>query len=932
MERTFDLKINGFLYHVAVEESMSLLTLLRDHLGLMGTKNGCHGMGHCGACTVIIDGEAKRSCLIKAARLEGASIETNENLAEGGRLHPLQRAFLEEGAVQCGFCTPGMIMAGKALLAKKNLMPGAPPPSQDEIKQALKFNLCRCTGYVSIQRAMERAAKRMQAGAEAADESGASCGLPIRQDGVAKVTGQALYADDLRADGMLYGKLLFSDHPHARILSIDTAEAAAAPGVKAVLTARDIPGRKTFGLHQAEQPVLAGEVVRYTGDPVAVVYASSEAAATAAAKRIKVAYQPLAGLFDPLTAMKEDAPRLSAGGNQICHTKVRKGDVADGFAKADVIIEGDYFTPMVEHAYLETESALATRQADGTIVVHTGSQSSFAMREAIAASLALPEEKVRVILTVTGGAFGGKEEPTIQIHAALGTWATGLPVKMTLTREESIRISTKRHAEYIHMRHGATKDGRLVAFESRAICDGGAYVSLSRAVVFRSAVVASGPYEIPHVKADAFGIYTNNNPGGAFRGFGSTQVAFAAEVQMDRLARALNMDPIEFRLKNALREGSSTSTGQILGEGVGFVASLEAVREAVKGFDVRPRKGGRIGIGIASSYKNVGIGTGKGDGAGAAIELKGDGRFLLRIGATENGQGSDMTMAMIAAKTLGVHYDLIDVLSSDTAETPDGGVTTASRQTFVTGNAVMCAARLLKEKLLAFARSLPALAAGAPEIEADGSVVAGKTRLGALDLFREAKARAEALAAQHYYDPPPTFPLRPSGDPQPGVDPQQYDIHYAYCFASQAALVEVDEQSGEVTVHKIVAAQDAGTAIHPQSVNGQIEGAVMMGVGYALHEEFKQNQGVIVTDTLAKLKVPSILKAPDIEPLIIEKADGHGPMGAKGMGEVPINPTAPAILNAIYDAVGVRITSLPARKEDILSAIRKKGGSNAIVG
>ena len=912
--REIRLNVNGREHWIQIDRQTTLLTFLRDQLGFTGTKNGCHGKGQCGACTVLVNGEAKRSCLLKVDKLDGAKVETIESLAQGDELHPLQQAFLVEGAVQCGFCTPGMIMASKGLLDKNS------QPSSGEIKQALKHNLCRCTGYTSIIRAVGAAAQSMK-DTESRDKYWKQSGI-IRQDGRDKVTGRARYADDMREENMLYGKLLLSEYPHAKILSIDTSLAAAAEGVVAVLTARDIPGSKIFGLHKAQQPVLAEDKVRYMGDPVAVVYAKSQAQAEAAVGKIKVIYQPLPGVFDPVTGMRDDAPQLVKEGNVLCHTKVRKGNIDQGFAEADVIVEGNYFTPMVEHAYLETESAIAKKEPDGSIVVHTCSQSSFAMRDAIAASLDLPKEKVRVILSVTGGAFGGKEEPTVQIHCALGALVTGLPVKMTLTREESIRISTKRHAEHIYMRHGATRDGRLVAFESRAICDAGAYISLTGAVVFRSAVVASGPYEIPHAKTDAFGVYTNNNPGGAFRGFGSTQVAFASEVQMDKLARTLNMDPIEFRLKNALSERKATITGQILCDGIGFIETLHAIREALHHIDRKGRGGGRVGIGIASAYKNVGIGTGKSDGADAIVELRENGRFVVRIGATENGQGSDMAMALIAAKTLGVRYDLIDVWSSDTWHTPDGGVTTASRQTFVSGNAVKFAAKLLREKIMAFARDING--DGSCALAEDGALTAGSTCLSPSDLFRQATDKGVVLTAHHHYDPPETYPLRAVADHEPGVDPRRFDIHYAYCFGTQAAVVEVNESSGEVTVLKVIAAQDAGKAIHPQSVKGQIEGAVMMGVGFALAEQYIQKEGLVVTDSLAKLKVPSILQAPEITPIIVEKAQTSGPFGAKGMGEVPINPTAPAILNAIYDAIGVRIDALPATREKILAALRQR--------
>jgi CO/xanthine dehydrogenase Mo-binding subunit/aerobic-type carbon monoxide dehydrogenase small subunit (CoxS/CutS family) len=908
--------VNG-VEHSVEDHSKTLISFLRDQLGLTGTKNGCGGKGHCGACMVIVNGEAKRSCVVKLTKLDGAVIETIENLALGEELHPIQQTFIKAEAVQCGFCTPGMIMASKALLDKTL------DPTDDQIKLALKNNLCRCTGYVSIIKAVKLAAVMLK-GQDTTKPQEKDDEHVIRKDAAGKVKGTALYADDLREENLLYGKLLLSEYPHAQILSIDTSEAKAMDGVAAVLTAKDIPGRKVFGLHLPHQPVMAEDKVKYLGDSVAVVFAETVAIAEEAVKKINVEYKPLPGVFSPIEGMKEDAPKIHDQCNGLAHWKVRKGDVEKAFASADIIIEDEYYTPMVEHAYLEPESVLVRIHEDGSLVVYTGSQSSFAMQDMIAKSLGVEPDRVRVILTTTGGAFGGKEEPVMHIHAALGAMVTGRPIKMTLTREESIRMSTKRHAAYIHMRHGATKDGKLVAFESRVITDVGAYASVSGAVVFRMAVVASGPYEIPHVKTDAHGIYTNNNPGGAFRGFGSTQVAFAAELQMDKLARALKMDPIDFRLKNALKPGAETITGQVLTDGVGFVETLHAVREAMKSIHYTPTAGKKIGIGVAGSYKNVGIGTGKVDGAGATLELVENGRLLLKFGATENGQGSDTAMAIIAARATGVNYDAIDILSSDTANTPDGGVTTASRQTYVTGNAVLHTATIFKEKLLSFAAQVMNIEAVDLDIR-ENAVIAkdGNAILSLSEIYEKAAKKGIKLEVFHYYDPPETFPLRESADHESGVDLKQYDIHYAYCFGSQVAVVEVDESSGEVKVLKMIAAQDAGNSIYKKSVHGQIEGAVMMGAGYALQEEFLQDEGQIVTGNLLKLKVPFIKHSFDIETLVIEKPQLSGPFGAKGMGEVPVNPAAPAIINAIYDAVGVRINSLPATKDKVLAALKK---------
>ncbi len=919
------LTINGKEYRVEASPDLTLLGYLRDELRLMGAKNGC-SKGHCGTCTVIIGGKAKKSCVVKVAKLDGAQVETIENLSKNGKLHPLQQAFIETSAVQCGFCTPGMIMAAKALL-DRNLN-----PTEEEIRDALKHNICRCTGYVSIIKAVKLAAAVMRGEKEFSKKDYKDykdvIGVSVpRNDAVQKVTGAPIFADDLTLPNMLYGKLLLSEYPHAEILRIDTGEAEKSPGVVAVLTARDIPGRNGFGLLNPNQPVLADKKVLYVGDPVAVVYAETLQQAEEAVKKIKVDYKPLPGVFTPEEALKDDAPLLHPQGNILSRTKVRKGNVEEGFKKADVIVEGEYSVPFVEHAYMEPECSLARLEEGGTITLWSSSQGSYAFRDMIAATLDLPPEKVRVIYTPAGGAFGGKEEPTVQIHCALGAWKTGRPVKMTLTREESIRMSTKRHAEKMHYKLGATEEGKLVAFEARVVADTGAYDSLGKPVVFRSGVVTAGPYVIPNVKIDSIGVYTNNPPGGAFRGFGSTQVAFAAEVHMDILARKLGMDPFKIREMNALETGKETVTGQLLGPGVGYKETLKAVKEVLER-EVRkykPTLGKKIGVGIASAYKNVGIGSGKTDKAGAIVELSSSGELLLKVGAAEMGQGSNTVMAQFAAGTTGIPYEEFKVINNDTFETPDGQVTTASRQTFISGNAIIIAASEFLSQLKRFLREEfnwrgEQLSFAPGKVNDD----TGRRIASWREIAVCCKRKGRKLRAEYTYIAPKTYPLPESCDRKAGEDPEKYNIHFAYCFATQAAIIEVDESTGEVKVLKVIAASDVGRAINPQMVRNQIEGAVMMGLGYGLSEKFVVEKGKVVTDNLRKLGVPRINSAPTIDVKIIEVEQPDGPFGAKGMGELPVNPTAPAIINAIYDAVGVRITELPATKEKILRALSKK--------
>ncbi len=921
MAKVVEFSVNGLPVRVTDEvETLTLLDFLRDTLGLTGSKNGC-GEGHCGACTVIVNGEARRACLLRVQKLAGARVETIEGLSHAGQLHPAQAAFVREGAVQCGFCTPGMVMATKALLDHN------PDPTDADIRVALQHNLCRCTGYTAILRAVRAAAASLQAGQGATVLEEATCSdvvgqSVLRKDAIGKVTGSLRFAGDLPAEGLLIAKALRSEYPHAQVLAVHTQDAAAVPGVVAVLTAKDIPGRNAFGLIRIDAPVLASDRVRYVGDAIACVYAESATAADEALRLIRVEYQPLEVVATPQRALESDAPQLHDGGNVLVEFHVQKGDVAAGFAEADVVLENDYLTPFVEHAYLEPESCLAMPDGSGGVSVSVGSQGPYVDRQQIAASLALPDDKVRVIHTPMGGGFGGKEDITVQILAALGAVRLKRPVRMVLTRPESIKVSPKRHAEYLHYKTGVMRDGRLVAVEARIIGDTGAYASAGQAVLLRSAAFACGPYQVPNVKVDSYGVYTNNPPAGAMRGYGSPQVAFAAESQMDELARRLGMDPFEFRLKNALEVGSVTATGHRLTESVGIKDTLVAVREALGREEVRePGPGKRIGIGIASAYKNVGLGPGVVDRAGAIVELERTGRVVMRGGCIDMGQGQNTVMAQMAAQVLGVPYAKVDVITGDTAVCPDSFMTTASRATMLQGNAVTMAAARLREAILDLASREFHLDRETTRLQMGLVVdIASGRRVPLVEVASRAAQMGALLLAEAQYTAPEAYRNLIVDEALLMADPEKYRLHVAYCYSTQAAIVEVDEATGEVRPLKIIAAQDVGKAIHPQNIRGQIEGGVMMGVGYALHEELVVQGGHVVTDTLRKLKVPHIGDAPEIVSLIVEDPHPLGPFTAKGMAELPVAPTAPAITNAIRDAVGVRIRQLPATAQRVQAA------------
>jgi aldehyde oxidoreductase len=912
VSETINFTVNEKKCSVSQNDNRMLLQYLREDLGLTGTKNGC-AKGQCGSCTVLVDRRAKRACITKLSRLNNSAVETIEYGPQDNIISILQNSFISEGAVQCGFCTPGMIMAAKAVLLENET------PSEEQIKEGLKNNLCRCTGYVAIIRAVKKAAKNLNKNEQSepiSEYPGNLIGKPVyREDGPDKVSGKAVYADDIYEKNMLLGKIRFADYAHAEIISIDTSEAEKIEGVAYVFTGTDVPGRNKFGITIPQQPVLCLNKVQYEGDMIAAVFAENEEAASAGVRAIKIDYKPLKIINNPEDA-KISKIYLNDVENNLAETlNLNKGDTGKLFEECDVIVEGEYEVPFVEHAYLEPEACFAKMYKD-VVTVWTPSQDSVHMQESIATSLGLPKEKVRVILSVTGGAFGGKQEPTIQITAALAAMLTGRPVKITLTREESIRVSTKRHGAKIFMKHGAAKNGRLIAIESTTVLDAGAYHSETRWVNFRACVAAGGPYEIPNVKTSAKSYYTNNPPAGAFRGFGSTQVCFAYEIQMDKLAASLNIDPVKIREINAVKNGSETITGQILRNGVGFPETINVIKNRLKELEGKVQISGsgfKLGIGIACSYKNVGIGLGTTDDAGAEVELLENGCFEVRTGSAEMGQGTSSLVAQIVAHELKVPYEEIRVVSCDTALCPQGGVTTASRQTYVTGNAV----RIAASDMYTFLKS---------KYSRDELIPIEGRKI----IWQELRSLKEDTCISRVYAPPKTYDYREDGNRNKNSMIEEFDIHYAYCFNTCAVILEVDEKFGKVNVLKIIEAQDAGKVINPRMAVGQVEGAALMGFGYGLTENFIVDQGHVFTNTFNKLHIPKIQELPEIEVHLIEELDENGPYGAKGMGEVPINPVAPAISNAIYNAVGVRLMKLPIKDKDILSALKiiKFSGDN----
>ncbi len=716
-----------------------------------------------------------------------------------------------------------------------------------------------------------------------------------RIDARSRVTGEALYPGDLSMKGMLFMKILFAERPHARIKGIYTARAEAAPGVVAVYTARDVPVNE-YGLQIPDQPVLCGpgssrpyaDIVRFVGDQVAVVVAHSEAEAQAALGLIEVEYEDLPVLTDPLEAMKPGAPLLhpDRGDTNVCvHYRIRKGDVEAGFAQADVIVESEYRTPPQEHAYLQPEAGLAYIDEEGRVTVVSAGQWIHADRASIAHALDLPEERVRVIYPAIGGAFGGREDLSVQIVLALAAWKLQRPVKIVWSRRESIIGHAKRHPMILRARWGATKDGRLVAAENEIIGDAGAYMYTTNKVLGNTTITSSGPYFIPHIKTDVYGVYTNNIPSAAFRGFGAPQGLFLAECQMNKLAERLGLDPLEFRLKNALREGLTMGVGT---PAPGPVSVPQVIRAAAEKFgwtplarsQTRRRRRSPVvrGRGFAAGFKNVGFSFGYQEHCWARVELHGNAeieRAIVHHGGAEVGQGAHTVMVQMAAEALGLAPERITLLTSDSATQGNPGSSSASRMTFMAGNAIRGAAQAALEKW---------------------------------------RAEERPAIAEYKYLAPRTTPF----DKETGYSTP----NFSYAYVAQAVEVEVDSETGHVRLIRVVSADDVGKAINPTLIVGQIEGGVVQAQGYAITEEFKTRGGYVLTDQLSTYLIPTVADIPEqVESVLVEVADPNGPWGARGVGELPFLPLAPAIAAAIHDALGVWIDEFPFTPERVLKAL-----------
>ena len=945
MNNQLSLTINGHQHTLEAKPNETLSDLLRYRLRLTGTKIGCDE-AECGACTVLVDGEPVVSCIYPAERAEGKSVLTIEGLAGeitaksaknakekqlnlsdlGGlsgsnALHPLQQAFVEHGAVQCGFCIPGQIMTAYALLERN------PNPTRDEVRFALKDTLCRCAGYPTIENSILAAAESLRT-----DEPVRKPIVPdsihvhksvghthLRPDGIEKVNGKAIYTDDLVFDNMLFAKVKRAMIPHGFLTKLDISKAKELKGVVAVLTADDIPAEKNHGLIIYDWPVMVGvgERVRYVGDAIAVVAAETLEIANQASALIEAEFDLQPVITNPVMAREEGVPQIHEKGNLLKHIKVRKGDMEKGFAESDVILEHTFHTPIYDHAFIEPECSIGVPLADGRMEIYCGTQIPYQDRTQVARAMGWDESRVRVVGQLMGGGFGGKEDVMGQIHAAMLADATQRPVKLLFDRHESLLVHPKRHATQIRVKLGAKKDGRLVAMETELYGDTGAYASLGEKVMTRATTHSAGPYDIPHVRADCYAMYTNNPPAGAFRGFGVTQSAFAVESMMDKLAETLGVEPVELRRMNALHVGSITNTGQVLNESVGLTECINKVDAEMRKHNPLPfkpvvdRADPNLvrSWGFASAYKNTGLGGGAPDISVADVELYADGTFQVRSSAAELGQGLVTVMRLIVAEEMAVAPEQVSVLVMDTDLAPNGGPTTASRQTFVTGNASRYAAKTLRDQITASMAEKYDVRPEQIRYE-DGVVHVNGHSMTYAEIYKEMTASGQKPLVRYEYEAPKTQPLGTGGD-----------MHFAFSFGVQAAEVEVNKLTGEVRVLRVVSANDVGMAVNPLGLQGQVEGGVMMGLGNALTEEFIVENGYVVTDHLARYRVPGIMLTPEITSIIVEHPIEAGPYGAKGVGEISSIPTTPAITNAIYNAVGVRVDKLPVDQEMIAREI-----------
>ncbi|MBX7245543.1 MAG: selenium-dependent xanthine dehydrogenase [Candidatus Sumerlaeaceae bacterium] len=856
--------LNGQAVTASVDSEKTLLEMLRDDFNLTSPKNGCAPQANCGCCAVMVDGKAMLSCALKAGKVAGRSVVTLEGVPEEDR-QLVAEAFTRSGGLQCGFCIPGMAVRGLSLIQQN------PNPSREEIADSLKQHLCRCTGYVKIIDSIDMMAraKRGEALPEA-DESGKVGSRLDRYRGQEFVLGDWKYVDDIKVDGMVYAAMRFSDHPRAKLKGIDAAPALAVPGVHRVVTAADIPGERYVGLIKKDWPIMVaiGEETRYVGDVIAMVVADDQRTARKAAALINVDYEVLKPITSPEEGLAPYAPQIHPTGNLLSKSSVKRGDVEAELKKSAHVVEGTYQTQFIEHMFLEPEACVAVPEQDNgapmKLRVFSQGQGVYDDRRQISSILNWDKDRVYVQLVSNGGAFGGKEDMSIQGQTALAAALLGQPVKCTLTREESMRVHPKRHPIKMHVKIGADAEGKLTGIWARMIGDKGAYASVGAKVLERAAGHATGPYRFTSVDVESLAVYTNNTPCGAMRGFGANQAAFAIEALLNKIAKLVGVDGWEIRWRNALRQGDTFCTGQVLDKPIGLEKTLLAVKDKFRAAKY---------AGIACGIKNTGIGNGMPDEGKASITVEAPDRLMIRTGFTEMGQGLFTICIQTACEETGLPPGIFRA-GTDTSMEHDCGQTTASRATVLGAEAVMNAARRLKADL----------EAGLMLSELVGKVYPGEVRFAYTN--------------------------------KPEAKVENPKTHITYGYATQVVILDDDGR-----VAKVIAAHDVGRVMNPTLLEGQMDGSIHMGLGYALSEEFVMKDGHIVTGKIKDLGVLRAHHMPEVETIFIEEPDPETAYGTRGVGEIGLVPTAPAVAAALEAYDGIHRTTLPMKDSEAARAI-----------
>ena len=872
---------------VQVGKNQKLIRFLRDELRLTSVKDGC-SEGACGTCHVLIDGKATKACVPSTDKLEGKSVLTVEGLSDWEKA-VYTYAFGKAGAVQCGFCIPGMVISAKALLDAN------PAPTREEAAFAIRNNICRCTGYVKIIDGILLAAEIFRSGRlpEEGEQSYGVGARAVRVDAAEKVLGSGKYPDDVYVDGMIYAGAVRSKYPRARVLAIHKEKAEALPGVVGVYTAQDIPGEVKVGHLQQDWDAMipVGRITHYLGDAICLVAAETKEILEQAKALVEIEYEPLKPVFSPTYAMQPFAPLVHESGNLLCEKHVSRGNADQAIRDADYVLMYHYETPYTEHAFLEPECAVAYPDADGITILSTD-QGAYDTAREVSRLLGLPKEKIHVTNMLVGGGFGGKEDMTVQHHAALVAYLTGRPVKVKLSRRESMLVHPKRHPMKVTITMGCSRDGLIRGVKAEVVADTGAYASLGGPVLERACTHAAGPYHYENFEITGRAYYTNNPPAGAFRGFGVTQTCYAMEMTLTKMAHELGISPWEIRYRNAIRPGQVLPNGQIAPPSTGLVETLEAVKDICEQ---------NRNVGIACAMKNAGVGVGIPDTGRCIVAVK-DGKLHIRSGASCIGQGLGTVLTQIVCTML--HCGRGDVVyeAANTVNAPDSGTTSGSRQTLVTGEAC----RRACQKLLA--------AAGADVKVSDYAGIAHRQGLESLpggnssgtvgtELPEGASADWRSLEGQEFYGE-----YLAKTDPLGAQDVENPVSHVAYGYATHVCVLNDDG-----TIREIDAAHFVGKAINPLSCEGQIEGGVTMALGFTLTEHYPLYD-CIPSARFGTLGLFRANQVPPIRSILVEKEGQDMAFGAIGIGEITTIPTAPAVAGAYFALDGEMRTSLPLMK------------------